>query len=119
MYTFLLALNVVAAVVMVVTILLQHGRGADMGASFGRGSQGSLVGITGTSNFLSKSTSVLAMVFFTSALALSIVGQGGEDDQALDELTGPGAVQQSAEQDAAVPAAGEVPAVPGADEQGQ
>ena len=86
MYTFLLIINVVTAIVMVGVILLQHGRGAEMGASFGRGTQGSLVGITGSSNFLSRSTSILATIFFVSALALGIVTQSEDNDQVLENL---------------------------------
>lgn len=87
MYTFLLVVNVVVALVMVAIILLQHGQGADMGTAFGRGSQGSLLGVTGSANFLSRSTSVLATVFFTTALALGMIGKTTETDAVLEELT--------------------------------
>jgi preprotein translocase subunit SecG len=52
-------------------VLLQHGKGADMGTGFGAGASGSLFGATGSANFLSRSTAVLAAVFFVSTLALS------------------------------------------------
>ncbi len=58
---------------MIVLVLLQHGKGADMGAAFGSGASGSLFGATGSANFLSRSTGVLAAVFFASTLAISII----------------------------------------------
>ncbi|OIQ67481.1 protein-export membrane protein SecG [mine drainage metagenome] len=63
-----------AAVVMVGLILVQHGKGADMGAAFGSGSSGSLFGASGSANFLSRSTAVLATIFFVSTLALAYFG---------------------------------------------
>jgi len=56
--------------VMIGLVLIQHGKGADMGASFGSGSAGSLFGATGSANFLSRSTAVSAAVFFLCTLAL-------------------------------------------------
>jgi len=55
-------------------VLVQHGKGADMGAAFGSGASGSLFGASGSSNFLSKSTAVAAAVFFASTLALAYFG---------------------------------------------
>ena len=52
-------------------VLMQHGKGADMGAAFGSGASGSLFGATGSANFLSRSTAVLATVFFVTALLLA------------------------------------------------
>lgn len=54
-------------------VLLQHGKGADMGASFGSGSSGSLFGASGSANFLSRTTAVLATIFFASSLVLTYV----------------------------------------------
>ena len=56
---------------MIGLILLQHGKGADMGAAFGSGASGSLFGATGSANFLSRTTAVLAGVFFVCTLALA------------------------------------------------
>ncbi len=64
---FLSALGVIGLV------LLQHGKGAEMGAAFGSGSAGSLFGVTGSANFLSRTTAVLATVFFTCTLALTFL----------------------------------------------
>ena len=69
--TVLLVVMILSALTMVGLILIQHGKGADMGAAFGSGSAGSLFGSAGASNFLSKSTAVLAAAFFASSLALT------------------------------------------------
>ncbi|OWW18540.1 preprotein translocase subunit SecG [Noviherbaspirillum denitrificans] len=63
-----------SALAIIGLVLLQHGKGADMGAAFGSGASGSLFGATGSSNFLSKSTAVAAAVFFAATLALAFVG---------------------------------------------
>ncbi len=66
-----LILHVIVAVTIVVLVLLQHGKGADMGAAFGSGSAGSLFGASGAANFLSRSTGVCAGIFFVTCLALT------------------------------------------------
>jgi preprotein translocase subunit SecG len=71
MQTLILVLHIIAAVGIVVLVLLQHGKGADMGAAFGSGSAGSLFGSAGASNFLSRTTGVLAAVFFATSLGLT------------------------------------------------
>jgi preprotein translocase subunit SecG len=63
--------QILAALVMIGLVLIQHGKGADMGASFGSGSSGSLFGATGSANFLSRSTAVCAAIFFCCTLALA------------------------------------------------
>ncbi len=70
----ILAVQMLAALGMIGLILVQHGKGADMGASFGSGASGSLFGATGSANFLSRSTAVLATVFFVATLALAYLG---------------------------------------------
>jgi preprotein translocase subunit SecG len=70
----ILAVQMLAALGMIGLILVQHGKGADMGAAFGSGSSGSLFGASGSANFLSRSTAVLAAVFFVSTLALAYFG---------------------------------------------
>ncbi|MEO8544964.1 MAG: preprotein translocase subunit SecG [Burkholderiaceae bacterium] len=74
MLTVVLALQMLSAVVMIGLILIQHGKGADMGAAFGSGSSGSLFGASGSANFMSRTTAVLATVFFVSTLALAYFG---------------------------------------------
>jgi preprotein translocase subunit SecG len=71
MEVLVLVLHVVAALGIIVLVLLQHGKGADMGAAFGGGTSGSLFGASGSANFLSRSTSVLATVFFLTSLGLT------------------------------------------------
>ena len=70
------------ALVMIGLVLIQHGKGADMGASFGSGASGSLFGATGSANFLSRSTAVLAAVFFVCTLALAYFGNARPADAA-------------------------------------
>jgi preprotein translocase subunit SecG len=67
----LVAVQMLAALAMIGLILIPHGKGADMGAAFGSGSAGSLFGASGSANFLSRTTAVLAAVFFASTLALA------------------------------------------------
>ena len=71
LWNLVVVLQIVAALVMIGLVLIQHGKGADMGASFGSGASGSLFGATGSANFLSRSTAVCAAVFFTCTLALA------------------------------------------------
>jgi len=69
--TVILVGHVVVAIALVFLVLLQHGKGADVGASFGGGSSGSLFGATGSANFLSRATAALATIFFLSSLSLA------------------------------------------------
>lgn len=72
--TLILAVQMLTALAMIGLILIQHGKGADMGAAFGSGTSGSLFGASGSANFLSRSTGVLAAVFFVATLALAYLG---------------------------------------------
>ena len=72
--TLLIVVQVIAAIAVIVLVLLQHGKGADMGAAFGGGASGSLFGATGSANFLSRSTGVVATVFFLATLGLAYTG---------------------------------------------
>lgn len=67
----LLIVHVLAALGIIVLVLLQQGKGAEMGAAFGGGSSGSLFGATGSANFLSRTTAILAVVFFLTSLGLA------------------------------------------------
>lgn len=64
-------LHLLVAVGIIALVLLQHGKGADMGAAFGSGASGSLFGATGSANFLSRTTAVLATLFFLTSLGLT------------------------------------------------
>jgi preprotein translocase subunit SecG len=70
----LLAVQMLSAIAMIGLILIQHGKGADMGAAFGSGSSGSLFGASGSANFLSRTTAALATVFFVCTLMLAYFG---------------------------------------------
>ncbi|HYD79302.1 MAG TPA: preprotein translocase subunit SecG [Paucimonas sp.] len=72
--TITVVIQVLSALAIIGLVLLQHGKGADMGAAFGSGASGSLFGATGSSNFLSKSTAIAAAIFFAATLALAFFG---------------------------------------------
>ncbi len=71
--TLILTVHVLVALGIIFLVLLQHGKGADMGAAFGGGASGSLFGATGSANFLSRTTAILAVVFFITSLGLAYV----------------------------------------------
>ena len=71
MDTLVLVIHILAAVGIVGLVLLQHGKGADVGAAFGGGAAGSVFGSTGSANFLSRATAVLAVVFFLTSMGLT------------------------------------------------
>jgi len=66
-----IVVHVLVAIAIIGLVLLQHGKGADMGSGFGGGASGSLFGATGSANFLSRTTAILAAVFFASSLGLA------------------------------------------------
>ncbi|RBA23377.1 preprotein translocase subunit SecG [Herminiimonas fonticola] len=73
LHTIIVVVQVLSALTIIGLVLLQHGKGADMGASFGSGASGSLFGATGSSNFLSKFTGVAAAIFFAATLGLAFI----------------------------------------------
>jgi preprotein translocase subunit SecG len=115
MMTVVLLLQVLSALAMIGLVLVQHGKGADMGASFGSGASGSLFGATGSANFLSRSTAVAATVFFASTLGLAYFGNNrgvaSVEQPSLLEQAASAAVAASA---GAVPASAVQPAASGA-----
>ncbi len=74
MLTLILVVQMLSALAMIGLILIQQGKGADMGAAFGSGGSGSLFGATGGANFMSRTTAVLAFVFFACTLSLAYFG---------------------------------------------
>ena len=72
-----IGLHVLVALAIIGLVLLQHGKGADMGSGFGGGASGSLFGATGSANFLSRTTAVLATVFFLTSLGLAYIANSG------------------------------------------
>ena len=87
--TVLIVLHVLVALSIIGLVLLQHGKGADMGAAFGSGASGSLFGAAGSANFLSRTTAILATVFFLSSLGLTYYGA----TRVPKELMKPGVMQ--------------------------
>ena len=71
LFSVVLTVHILAAVSVIGLVLVQHGKGADMGAAFGSGASGSLFGATGAANFLSRATAVLATIFFVTSLSLA------------------------------------------------
>ena len=73
LFSLLLTVHILVALAIIGLVLMQHGKGADMGAAFGSGASGSLFGATGSANFLSRTTGILAAVFFVTILGLAYV----------------------------------------------
>ena len=93
METLVWVVHVIAAAVLVVLVLLQHGKGADMGAAFGTGSAGSLFGSSGSANFLSRSTAVAATLFFITSLSLTYIYSHPAQKQGVMDRVNPAATQ--------------------------
>lgn len=113
--TLILAVQLLSALAMIGLVLIQHGKGADMGASFGSGASGSLFGATGSANFLSRSTAALATVFFVCTLALTYLGMSNTGRAAggssvLDRAAPAASAAASAPAAAVIP--GAAPAAP-------
>ncbi len=97
----ILVIHVGAALGVIGLVLLQHGKGADAGAAFGSGASGSVFGATGSANFLSRTTAILAAVFFITSIGLSVV---------INKQSGVRGVMTKAVEPAPAPAS--VPSVP-------
>ena len=106
--TIAIVIQVLSAIGVIVLVLLQHGKGADMGAAFGSGSSGSLFGATGSANFLSRLTAGLATVFFVCTLALAFFANsrstGREPSSVMDGVAAPATPAAPAPASPAVPA---------------
>lgn len=100
-FSLVLSVHVLVGIGIIVLVLLQHGKGADMGAAFGSGASGSLFGSSGSANFLSRTTAVLAAVFFCTSLALSYLATNQPRSGASSVL--------DAAKSVTVPAASEAP----------
>ncbi|HUN91647.1 MAG TPA: preprotein translocase subunit SecG [Burkholderiaceae bacterium] len=106
-----IVIQVISAVAIIVLVLLQHGKGADMGAAFGSGASGSLFGATGAANFLSRTTAVMAAVFFVATLVLAYTSTS----MRAGRPAGGGLISSEPEKSATPPASkpgAEVPAAP-------
>ena len=108
--------HVLVALVIIGLVLLQHGKGADMGSGFGGGSSGSLFGATGSANFLSRATAVLATVFFLTSLGLAYLATnkpktgGGVLDAVKTQPAG--ALEKAPEKAAPDKSAADIPKAP-------
>jgi preprotein translocase subunit SecG len=117
LFNLIVVVQVLSALAIIGLVLLQHGKGADMGAAFGSGASGSLFGATGSSNFMSKSTAVAAAVFFSSTLALAYFANGSSSSApaasagVMDAIPNKPAPAQTAPAPAPAPAA-PAPAAP-------
>jgi preprotein translocase subunit SecG len=118
METVVWILHLLVTVTLVVLVLLQHGKGADMGAAFGSGASGSLFGASGSANFLSRATAIAATGFFLTSMGLTYFSLNrAAASRALDKL--PASTQpaqapqpvpaQSVPVDNALPKSGEIP----------
>ncbi|GAB4062550.1 preprotein translocase subunit SecG [Uliginosibacterium sediminicola] len=106
----ILVVHVLIGLAVIVFVLLQHGKGADMGASFGSGASGSLFGASGSANFLSRTTAILATMFFLTSLTLAYLAAHRIDTpkSVLDTL-GAQSVPVAAPVAASAPSAGDLP----------
>ena len=110
MQSILLSVHILVAISLIALVLLQHGRGADVGAAFGAGASGSVFGSRGSASFLTRTTAVLAAVFFLNSMVLGYLStQAVESTSVVDRV-------QTSEPAQPVPAVEEegidVPAVP-------
>lgn len=125
MLTLIIVVQVLSALTIIGLVLLQHGKGADMGAAFGSGASGSLFGASGSSNFLSKSTGVAAAIFFAATLALAFLGNrpasdaGVMDRLPVNSIPAPAGEAVPAAPDAAAPAATPKTPAPASEPAGQ
>jgi len=114
MFTVTLTIHILVGLAIIGLVLVQHGKGADMGAAFGSGSSGSLFGATGSANFLSRTTAVLATTFFLTSLTLAYLASDRPDAEG-------GSVMDAVNVEAPVPGVPvpTAPAVPAEDSKAQ
>jgi preprotein translocase subunit SecG len=111
----LIATHVLVALAIIGLVLLQHGKGADMGSGFGGGASGSLFGATGSANFLSRTTGILATIFFVLSLVLAYVAtkKPVEPGGVMDAVRQQQQTQKSEKKPAAEESKPKPPAEPG------
>jgi len=109
----ILVLHVIAALGIIGLVLLQHGKGADVGAAFGSGASGSLFGASGSTNFLSRATAVLAVVFFMTSMGLTWFSSKKTADRGV--MAAPSSPSQSVPSDIPVPSVPVSPPAPADD----
>lgn len=104
LFPLVLAVHILVGLAVIGLVLIQHGKGADMGAAFGSGASGSLFGATGSANFLSRTTAILAAVFFFTSLGLTYL--------ASSKPKAPESVMDVVKTQPAAPVPAETPVVP-------
>lgn len=126
MQTILVVAHLFLAIGLIGLVLMQHGKGADAGAAFGSGASGTVFGAKGAANFLSRSTAVLAALFFLTSLALAWYAMQVTDRPGLMDQQAPVApiespvieVPEIPGQEASLPPVSSVPVIPGGREAG-
>ena len=106
MQTVILIIHVLVAVGLIGLVLMQQGKGADMGAAFGSGASGTVFGARGSGSFLTRSTAILATVFFVTSLWLAYFSGQGVTRKSVTEIETPAVVEEQA------PAAVDMPTAP-------
>jgi preprotein translocase subunit SecG len=91
--TLIWSTHIIAAAVIIILVLLQQGKGADMGAAFGGGTSGSLFGASGSANFLSRMTALAAAVFFVTSLTLAYFSGGSPSEESVMQKLGVGSTE--------------------------
>lgn len=115
--TLAIVVQVLSALAVIVLVLLQHGKGADMGAAFGSGASGSLFGATGSANFLSRMTAIAATLFFIATIGLAvttsrapaIAPKGGVLGTEQGAPAAPASIPTNPNQPASAPTSTEIP----------
>jgi preprotein translocase subunit SecG len=110
-FTLILIIDIIVALAIIGLVLLQHGKGADVGAAFGGGASGSLFGASGSANFLSRTTAILAVIFFITTFALAYLASNRPRGQgsALDVIKEQPAVPAPSAPAAPAPGAAKAP----------
>lgn len=109
LYSILLVTELLLSIGLIVLILLQHGKGADAGAAFGSGASGTVFGARGAGNFLSRSTAILATLFFINCLALAFVVSKSSESTGVQSVISETAVEAPVEPTSTAPVAGDIP----------
>ena len=113
LYTILLISEVFIAIALITLVLLQHGKGADAGAAFGSGASGTVFGARGAGNFLTRTTAILATLFFLNCLALTYIVSHQPREEGVVESLVEQAEQQGAPAGMAAPDEAAAPAAEG------
>ena len=119
MSTILIVVHVIVCVALIMIVLLQTGKGADMGAAFGGGGSQTLFGSTGASTFLSKATTGAAIIFMITSLALAYISSHRTADSIIQSTPAPVEQQAPATQGGPATQESSAPAQPAAEAQGQ